>query len=156
MPLLPRLGVVAALLGLMPLLGSTGCDVSGDLACTEIGCSDGYTVSLVAADRFPDGVYEIAINGDNTPEGCRFEVADGRLLDDETCNAAYGIGPTFPTPEAVGITYPMITSEIEIVVSRDGAVIERLATTPVYETIQPNGPDCDPACRVAGAEFFVD
>ena len=78
------------------------------------------------------------------------------MLDDETCNAAYGIGPTSPSPEAVGIVYPLLTGEIEIVVSRDGVEIERLQTTPVYETVQPNGPDCDPVCRVARTEIVVD
>lgn len=156
MPLLPRLGAAAALIGLTPLLGSTGCDGPGLYACTEIGCSSGYTVSLVAADRFPDGAYDIALTTDGATEACQFEVADGRLLSDETCNAGYLIRATVLTLEAVGITYPMLTSEIEIVVSRDGSEIERLTTTPVYETVQPNGPDCAPTCRSAVTTIAID
>lgn len=151
-----RLSLLLVLAGLTPLLGSTGCDGPGDLACTEIGCFDGYSIGLVAADRFPDGVYDITLTTDGTTDACRFEVADGRLLDDETCNAAYAVGASVPTPEAVGITYAMITSEIEIVVSRDGTEIERLVTTPVYQTVQPNGPDCSPTCRVATTTIEID
>ena len=145
---------LAFAVGLLPLLGPSGCDGPGDLACTEIGCSDGYTVAVLADGRFADGLYTLDVTAGGETERCQFEIAAGRI-GAETCNAVYAVGASYPAPEAVAVSRPPVATEVGIVVARDGAVLRDLTTTPAYGTVQPNGPDCPPTCRVARTEVHL-
>ena len=122
-------------------------------SCTEIGCSDGYTLILQPADtRFPEGRYDVHL----TPEGeakksCFFVVsnepdkcASGHCVSAEDCNAIYTVGYKFP--DKVRISYPVMELTLTVEVERDDITIAKATFEPIYPTVQPNGPDCSPTC----------
>ena len=146
---------LAFLAGLLPLLAPSGCDGPAGLGCTEIGCFDSYTVAVLAADRFADGAYTLDVTARGQTKRCEFTIEGGRI-GAESCNAVYAVGASYPAPEAVAVSFPPITREVGLRVTRDGVTLADLVTTPVFETVQPNGPDCPPTCRVARTEIEVE
>jgi hypothetical protein len=44
---------------------------------------------------------------------------------------------------------------VELRVDRDGTTLFAQTLTPAYETTHPNGPDCEPECRVASLEVTL-
>ena len=148
-----RVLIVVAALTLSLASGQGGCDARDDLACTEIGCGDGVTVAVVS-ERFADGVYRLRVSSGGLADDCQWTISSGRIAS-ETCNAAYGVGASYPPPEAVAVSYPAVEGPIRVVLSRDGSVVADRAVTPAYETVEPNGPDCPPVCRVARTEIVL-
>jgi hypothetical protein len=131
--------------------------------CTEIGCSDGFSLIVQPADSlFQEGVYEVSITNDAIGTStCYFRVsndstecASGHCVPEENCNADYAVG--YPFPDRVGITYPVIIGPIFVKIRRDGEIIFQTNFNPVYEFIQPNGPGCPPICKVGHETVILD
>jgi hypothetical protein len=118
------------------LLGffTPGCEDSpfgGDRVCTQIGCSDGFSVRV--SDQRPDSLsISLFINEDAEPFASRH-----CTMPDQTC-ALF----------AEGVTPERVTVQIDW---EGGAFRETF--TLQYEEFQPNGPDCPPTCRNAGVEI---
>jgi hypothetical protein len=52
------------------------------------------------------------------------------------------------------VTFNVAPAQVNLRLIWDGGAIER-NLTPAYETFQPNGPDCPPACRSGSVTIVV-
>lgn len=123
-------------------------DPDEPVACTEIGCTDGFTLRLVAdGEELPAGVYEVSIELDGEASECAFEVrmvcdGGGPCVVNEDCNATY-------SDDEASILYEGAPSSVSYSVTRDGLQLASASVEPEYASVQPNGPDCPPTCMQA-------
>lgn len=115
-------------LGRWALLGAVSagpaCSLGEPVTCTGIECTSALVVALEGA--VPSS-YAIEVRGPN--ETRRFTCTEASL-----CNEAVFEGFT-PVQATIRMEW-------------SGGTFEEVVT-PVYETVQPNGPDCPPICRRA-------
>jgi len=143
-----------------PPLG-TGCNDVCALAqqCSEIGCSSGVTVVLVAqSGTFAAGAYELSALVDDRPEDCTFTIADDPgacaippCVTDSTCNAIYLLGED---PMRIELAYGVVAL-LDVTLTRDATELAHDSFTPAYDVFAPNGPGCGPACAQASVELTV-
>ena len=151
---MPRRALVPALFlaAFAPLMGSTGCDETGERACTLIACEDQFTLSLVADDGpIPSGRYAVTVSASGAAQTRAFTLGacdGGRCLDGE---ALYE-----PDDERVLLFFDPVAADVTVRVERDGAVVSDGAAGVAFEDVFPNGPDCGGDCRVGRSEVAVD
>jgi hypothetical protein len=98
-----------------------------ELACTLIGCEDGWAVEVVGA----------ALPSTYTVRA----VVDGQVVASRACTPENPCGRELFLP---GVT--AAAADLEIV----GADLSlRWTVRPEYRVVMPNGPDCPPTCRQA-------
>jgi len=102
-----------------------GCEGVFWESCTLIGCTEGVTFEISGAASSSLRLEAVAEDGTTRVHSC--EVVAGE------CTIAF----EYFTPDAFTLT---------MTGSDDYLALE---LTPAYEVVQPNGPSCDPACRVA-------
>jgi hypothetical protein len=102
------------------------CETPTGAACTLIGCSDGLTVEVHATSGMRVEVKASAAGDEMRTGTCT-------VLPSGTCTVRFD---DFK-PESVSL-----------VVSSEGQPAT-VTVTPTYEVVQPNGPDCPPACHQA-------
>ena len=122
-------GSVIIIVSMAVAASLSACDGSTDLACTEIGCLDGLSVVV----RGTPGV-EIEIEA-SEPSG-DVRNATCVVLQDGSCRIGFD---------------GFVPEEVTVAVSGGGQHAS-VTVEPVYETLQPNGPDCPPICRQATVE----
>ena len=117
--------------------------------CTEIGCTDGFFLTLTSADAFVDGNYQLQIleDGDSV-YSCDFGLQSG-AIDDADCDV------TSQGADMVRVTLPVTDADVSIAVLIDGVQAVSGEFGLAYEDIQPNGPGCEPICSQASAELAV-
>lgn len=163
-------GVLVAAVSAMALGCSPGGDAPSDgvgpapieRACTEIGCQDGLLIRVLSAAAWPHGQYRFDIEQD----GARV-VCTGTLplpscgVQAMVCD---GPGPVItesgcalePAAHAFGdVTFTTTPAEVAIVVTHDGKPVDAGRWHPAYQTIQPNGPGCEPICTNAMVELVL-
>jgi len=114
-----------------------------DRVCTLIGCSDHVRVVLQPAVGTTYDV-DLVVDGVEGSFTCT-ALGTGGWRPTDVSRAALSGGCTGDGFEILGTP-----ESVEAVVSaQDGSWLGSLTDTPNYETIQPNGPDCPPTCRVA-------
>ena len=129
--------------------GGTG-GTGGAQACTEIGCNDGFTLTLTAANgTFTAGEYTLDTDLDGTTESCTITI--GAMVD-STCNALIDVTNT---PNRIDILYGGTPASVGVVVALDGTEVFNQTYTPEYMEVQPNGEGCPPVCMQAGAEISL-
>jgi len=132
--------------------------------CTEIGCSDVWSLTLRNADGAPP-TYGVVLDIDGTNVVCPAVSLDMRYatcadsvsiqLDDEVVcteretedGKSQSCNPTgrFETRVIVQGT----PAEVVATLSDGGTVTDERTFTPRYVETQPNGPECPPFCREA-------
>lgn len=168
---------------LTALLGSTACaepaaPLAEPHACTLMACfaHASVTAHLGAADAAP-GAHTFTLTADGSTQTCTLDVVDPARTAFGTCTggASVRLGPTTRVvedhtsmPGMVSATFVPVPGRFEWEVTIDGTparvairhvlagrtIVEREAT-PTYVDTRPNGPDCDPVCRVADVEWSV-
>jgi hypothetical protein len=111
---------------------AAACGTREPVACTLIGCEDGWSVEL--AGTLP-ATYTVAAR------------VDGAIVASVDCGPAQPCGSTVFLR---GVTAPGAQLEIT-----GPGVDLRWQVTPRYETLQPNGPGCPPICRQARVRVEV-
>jgi hypothetical protein len=108
--------------------------------CTLIGCASALRVNFGAAPVAPP--YSVTILADMEP--LMFECAMGGLLSPDPGGAA--------ACDATGFSFPRAPRSVTVTVRpfRDGglATPRTLTATPAYTESRPNGPSCEPVCRM--------
>jgi len=107
-------------------VGSTGCDGSVDVACTEIGCSDGLAVVVHGLLGAQYDVDASATGGETRTGSCVIDASG-------SCSVFF---------------YGFLPNEVTVTISGGGRQTS-VTLQPAYEDVQPNGPDCPPTCRQA-------
>ncbi|WP_437280822.1 hypothetical protein WME90_09785 [Sorangium sp. So ce375] len=149
----------------------SGC-IMNPKACTEMACSDGFSVTAATADKsWPAGEYTLELAVDGNAVSCAYswtntpKVGDGGVFVQCSPTVSVSINPVTictetrrgdavsqsctPAPGqftqllAVGGT----PTRVDVVVRRDGALLGERSFTPAYRTWYPNGEGCGPACR---------
>lgn len=131
--------------------------------CTEIGCHDGLIVRVTPSSGWPHGMYRFVIEADGETTTC------ARSLPLPECGtpALPCEGPPVmigasgcaldPSEHGFGdVVFEAAPEQVRIEIARDGEVIAAQEWTPQYETVQPNGPGCEPICETATVELAVE
>jgi hypothetical protein len=115
---------------------------------------------------FEPGRYDVRlIRASEETLACYFVVTNdwaecalsGHCVTESSCNAGYLVGYAgYGIPDEVGIGYPLIEDTVAVSVKRDGIPVGNATFVPAYKTIQPNGPECGPTCRIGEDSLFVD
>jgi hypothetical protein len=134
--------------------------------CTKMGCIGALTVAVDGGAKLAKGKYVIDVDADGKKGKCSF-VAPGFCGDKAPkcegdvqvdlvtagCDKATEKGA--PPPALVEIKLPTSPKAATVVVNRDGKKVGEAKLAPEYKENRPNGPDCDPVCRVADAKIEV-
>jgi hypothetical protein len=110
---------------LLAATGLAGCNIlGGPTFCTQIGCEDGLTVTLIGA---PTGPFQLSAE------------VSGEIVGTVECPAGSSCG---------SMVIPGVSSDDVTLILTQGEDVRRFDVRPTYTTIQPNGPSCPPVCRV--------
>lgn len=153
-----RSNAAAALLAFAASL-SGACDDDGAAdsgkACTDMGCQSGFVVTLQTAE-WNEGEYQVMITADDRTILCAAKLPLPKSYPQSTCSASdvtLGTsGSELPFPQQslsevrFSSTYPF---KVTILLTRDSIKLAERTFTPEYETLQPNGPGCEPTCTFA-------
>ncbi|MEO6412404.1 MAG: hypothetical protein ABIO48_07425 [Pedococcus sp.] len=107
-------------------------------ACTEIGATNGVSVSVDGADRTQDLVVEACVD-----EAC----STGTLFASDTGGAFVDLAAVDST-DPVDVTVTVRTQSGQVLVPAT-----TVRSTP--RTVQPNGPGCDPSAHQAAVTVAV-
>jgi hypothetical protein len=138
----------------------TGCASHPTAECTEIGCHDGLVVTVSPARAWPHGAYRFIIEADGREITCSGSLplpecstraitcdGDGVVIGESGCALS-------PTEHAFSdIVFSTNPETVTISIERDDEIIATQTWTPVYQTVQPNGPDCPPTCTNAAVSL---
>ncbi|XYH95022.1 hypothetical protein ACMHYB_45555 [Sorangium sp. So ce1128] len=171
-PLGSRARTTAALAaGFAMAAAMPGC-IMNPKECTEIGCSDGFSITAATADKSwaaGDYTLELAVDGDkvscayswtNTPTvgggglfvQCSPTVAVSidavtTCTDTRRGNSVSRSCTPVPGQFTQLLTIRGTPARVDVVARRDGALLGERSFTPEYRTSYPNGEGCEPACR---------
>ncbi len=116
------------------------CDDSA--ACTEVGCENEAVVTLPAG--LVAGPYELTLSNGSDSETyiCNDQTRAPENPEGVSCDAAGFelIGSVFAARSSVFVT--IVDEAGDVLVERNEVTLQAV------ETVQPNGPDCEPTCVV--------
>jgi hypothetical protein len=129
----------------------SGCPVGLD--CTAIGCTDGAELTFAAALVAP-GEYVVRVDVDGELFTCESSIP---LVEGEesVCDApdVFLMTSGSALTDGHAITGVMVlrtgVARIDIEVDLDDSLLASTWVEPAFETLQPNGPDCEPTCEYA-------
>ncbi len=135
--------------------GSDSIGGGGD-ACTEMGCIDGLTVQFVPA-LTAKGTYVFDVTVDGTAYSCEATLPLG---DSSTVCGSGNVVSIFlsgseldPTDQSLpGLHVEGTPKSVQLQVHRDDTVVAGANLSPEYQTLQPNGPECEPTCHSAAVD----
>jgi hypothetical protein len=130
------------------------------LACTQIGCSDGFTLALEPALRSA-GAYELTIIADGQTITCTTalpfdEAALGGCSSDGAWISLSGTALPEDQQSIDGLGLSSTPAHIEVQILRDGALVASGSYSPEWAVVQPNGPECGPTCTQASDRLSPD
>jgi hypothetical protein len=129
--------------------------------CTEIGCVDGLEVFFVGTDPGP-GVYTVEIDLHGEFIHCQATIPLGTDGDDGCTDARVSL---FLSGSALEADQQSVdgffldstdTGAVAVTISHDAVQVGYAAFEPDYQTLQPNGPECEPTCSYATREIELD
>jgi hypothetical protein len=129
--------------------------------CTAMGCTDNDTISFALVPTsgadVPPGTYVVAVTTDkgSSTLSCTRPPTVAMYQCDGSTTSVGGNYDTGACPEGKGCIDVWISTHpatLDIVVSRDGSELTRRSLTPSYTVLQPNGPECGPACARGNVE----
>lgn len=154
-----RAALTALLCG--ALAGTPAAWAMEPLACTEIGCVDGLTLTVVPEYRWQPGAYVFRLTLDGRTVTCKGSLplkacgtpsltcdGEGVMMTESGC--------ALP-PEAQGFGDVHVENgprQVAISITRDGQTLVDKTVTPTYRTSRPNGPRCAPECRQANVPLL--
>ena len=158
---------------------AAGCE-SNVQTCTRAGCTDRVTLDVRTGQAgLADGSYELELAAGGLAHTCGFVVPDdvpgpgGAHQIDCEPRLAMSLQPAIAcTEQRSGATVTescaqvggelMLSAFVEgspqtiaLRIERDSVVVMDETLTPAYETVRPNGPDCEPECRLATVELTL-
>jgi hypothetical protein len=138
----------------------SGCADGINAACTEIGCSDGLSLTVSFTGGFSLGAYEISVDpGSGEIEECDFEYIESSSdCDGATqCVANASCSGIWSVPDGT-VTLNLGGNPDDVVVSvkLDDEDVKVVSLSPEYTEFQPNGEGCEPVCSQATETVTVD
>ena len=132
------------------------------MACTEIGCQDGLLIRVTPTSGWPAGQYVITTQVDDATIVCTGTLplpacgTPGLTCDGEGVQVTESGCALGPEEHAFGdVMLATQPESVSLTIERDGTQVADGSWTPDYETVQPNGPECEPTCTFAAVELAV-
>lgn len=127
--------------------------------CGQLGCMNALLVEVQPHD-LPPGTYVIRAEGDGSNAECTMALPHEGDMDD----ACSGQLPVVMEPSRKGVTavgfesllLSSAPSRVRVSISRDNQPLATVDTAPRYEAVAPNGPECEPECRIATIRLDVE
>lgn len=140
-------------------LTAAGCSVSH--ACTEVGCTSGFTLAFQKASTpWEPGTYSVNIDADGKQITCTatlpLSATDAEPSSCSDKSVQLGVsGSALPAAEhsLSELSFTSMPARVKVTVTRDGMIVGDKEFTPTYEKSQPNGPDCEPTCNSASGSL---
>jgi hypothetical protein len=145
------------------------------IACTEIGCGSGLTVSVESGEEWPAGAYSLDATLDGAKHHCEVRIpAESDPVSCESQGALIALeragfcpeeevhgddsrsqGPCTPIPGHYVLRLSAFEGpkKLQLVLERDDVVLIDESRVLEYEDVYPNGPDCDGHCRQANVSL---
>jgi hypothetical protein len=134
--------------------------------CTKMGCVGALTVAVDGGAKLAKGKYVVEVEADGKKGKCSFVApgfcgdkaprCEGEVqLDLVTAGCDKASEKGAPPPALTELKLPTSPKSATVVVTRDGKKVGEAKLTPDYKENRPNGPDCDPVCKVAEARIEV-
>ena len=117
----------------MPIASVAAISALGCANCTDVGCNPGVAVQSVSLN-VPRADYAVRACVEATCVDQRIELIRGEQ----------SIGASLTIEADVGEVVA-----VELTVERDGKSVLNATGTAVVRVTQPNGPNCEPQCRLA-------
>lgn len=163
--------------GLAAVAVASGCVMK---QCTEIGCSDSFSIVAATADkRWAAGEYALALSVDGDEVSCAYTWSTtppangGTLFVQCGPTVTLSVEPETECKETTRgdavsqsctpipgqfrqrLTVQGTPARVDVVLRRDGGVVGERSFTPQYQTYHPNGEGCGPACRGATQDWAI-
>jgi hypothetical protein len=137
--------------------------------CTLIGCSDALTLNLslpsgekpnINVDLMIDGTaVSCPALGDRPSATCAGNVTS-TMVEGQTCTQTQQAGTVTQTCTGNGIFHlrievPGTPKSVSYTANLNGAVVGQDSLSPTFQSVNPNGPGCDPACKQATADVTL-
>lgn len=137
--------------------------IQSNRPCTMIACMDGLAVRIDPEYKWRPGNYVFTFKAGDKTSVCKgslpLKSCDTMNI---TCSAAWAqimeSGCALPE-DAQGfgdITVHGYVNELSITITRDGKTIAQRNLAPHYNSSQPNGPGCGPACCQASVDLPIN
>lgn len=130
--------------------------------CTQIGCSNGLTVSLDQGYRWKPGSYVFDITLDGRAVHCAgilpLNPCGQPSLRCNAKNVTIGESGCALPKESHGfsdIRFDGAPKSVAVKITSGGSMIASQTFTPSYATSQPNGPGCEPVCHSANERLIL-
>ncbi len=132
-----------------------------DGECREATCTSGLRITLASSGVFSAGRYSVTTFAEGVEVVCGFEVGgdaevcgpDVPCLLGDDCDADFNL--LAPPHSATVRVEPGTPERVDIVVSREGAVVASAEFAPRYDEFAPAGIDCEPVCLVGSAQLDI-
>lgn len=139
-----------------------GPKVASERTCTDMGCTSGLELEFVRPSPWPPGSYRITLRIDGKSASCDGELplkpcdqgASFRCSDASLRIAESGCA--LPASEHAISGLSSTASEataVSLVIEHGGALQATANLTPTFQTVQPNGPGCEPVCESASMKL---
>jgi hypothetical protein len=151
---------------------------SREMACTTIGCSNSFNVTVKPkAGEFPAGIHEVIITAEGSPtRTCTFKFPIEGSIESGRCTDGGGVRllvtpmqdcrtmtqgdfvsqtcTPLPGKFQEHLSVPGLPAKVRITQTLAGGptYLEREAT-PGYQDVYPNGRECGAVCKQAGADW---
>lgn len=132
-------------------------------ACTELGCSSGFSLSTQPRAAWPHGAYRFVIDVDGKVTTCSGSLplppCDRRGLQCDADDVRIGeSGCALPADSHAfsDILFTGYPRSVGIDAFLNDRLVARVSYQPTYKLSQPNGPRCDPLCCSASGDFTLD
>jgi hypothetical protein len=138
-------------------------------ACTQMGCVEGLLVRFVthppsyapSAEIFDHPrTYEVEVEADGRRGSCRITLPCSIAVD-EVCTGELSVrliehhsswhnrkGLEDHRFVVTGVFLPVAPRQVRVRVLRDGELVGEHSATPTVRELRPNGPGCEPVCRI--------
>ena len=141
---------LVGLLLILCFVGLIGWSVGCGKFCTQIACMNAVEVELVPEI---EATYDVTLVFDGEAEAFTCVRSYDELREDWVWRPQPLPGPYDCDGEAFTRRFDSpgaVPESVEITVNaEDGSWNGSITTSPAYEVLQPNGPDCPPTCRFA-------
>lgn len=129
--------------------------------CTQIGCTDGLAITL-DAQAWPHGDYVFRVQADDTTVTCRgalpLPTCGTAAIRCDSLGVSIGESGCALPPAEHGFGEMHIDghpARVEVAVEFAGKTAVTYASEPVFQTVRPNGPECEPTCRHAAITMKI-
>lgn len=133
-------------------------------ACSEMGCDDGLAIELVRPSPWPAGAYRFTLSIDGKAVRCEgalplppCDSGPSFHCDDASLTIAESGCALPPGEHAITGLHSTLTegSEASLLIEHEGSIQATAKLTPSFQTLQPNGPGCEPVCQSASLKLTL-